>query len=329
MKSIPSCLAALTLVTAVASSTTARAGVTSRTYKLNWHVQVDSIPAGAREARIWVALPQEREEQRVTGLTIRSPYMHSFVKDAVFGNKVAMFTVKNPPSSLGIDLSATVKRAAVGPRPAKITDAERKLYLRKEALVSLSPRIHALADSVGGAAKDRYEFVLGRMDYDKTVPGWGRGDSERACDVGKGNCTDFHSLFLSLSRAEGVPGVFEMGYSMLPEGETAHAGGYHCWAWFYDDASASWVPVDISEADKHPEKAEFFYGHLDADRVLFSRGRDVVLPGMKGTPLNYFPSSAYVEIDGVAKDTGVTRTITYPAVTAEATPTGGAGTSGP
>jgi hypothetical protein len=332
VKSIPSCLAALTFLTAVASSSAAAApsNASSRTYDLRWHVQVDSIPSGAHEARIWVALPQERPEQRILDLTIRAPFKHSFVKDAVFGNRVAMFTVKDPPPSLGIDLSATVKREAVGSRHAKITQAERKLYLRKEALVSLSPRIHALADSVGGTPHDRYEFVLGRMDYDKTVPGWGRGDSERACDVGKGNCTDFHSLFLSLSRAEGVPGVFEMGYSMLPEGEKEHAGGYHCWAWFYDDANTSWVPVDISEADRHPEKAEFFFGHLDANRVLFSRGRDVVLPGMKGSPLNYLPSSAYVEIDGVPQETGVTRTITYPATTAEAAGQGGgSGTSGP
>ena len=329
MKSIPSCLATLILVTAVASASAARAAVPSRTFDLRWHVQVDSIPRGAHEARIWVALPQECPGQHVTGLEIRAPYRHSFAKDAVFGNRVAVFTVKNPPASLAIDLSATVRREAVGPRGAQITQAERKLYLRKEALVSLSPRIHALADSVGGTPHDRYEFVLGRMDYDKTVPGWGRGDSERACDVGKGNCTDFHSLYLSLSRAEGVPGVFEMGYSMLPEGETEHAGGYHCWAWFYDDASASWVPVDISEADRHPEKAEFFFGHLDPDRVLFSRGRDVVLPGMKGKPLNYLPSSAYVEIDGVAH-TGVTRTITYPATTAEdVRPGGGPGPAGP
>ena len=295
MKSTYLCLAAL-LSAAPVSAKTAPAPTTaaapSRTYDLRWHVQVDSIPAGAREARIWVAIPQERPEQRVTNLTIRSPYRHSSVQDAVFKNKVLLFTIPSPPPSVGIDLAATVRREAVGSRHAKLSAEERKLYLRREALVSLSPRIHALADSVGGTPKDRYEFVLNRMDYDKTVPGWGRGDSERACDVGKGNCTDFHSLFLSLSRSEGVPGVFEMGYSMLPEGETDHPGGYHCWAWFYDDPSSSWVPVDISEADRHPEKAEFFFGHLDADRVLFSRGRDIALPGMKGLPLNYLPTGA-------------------------------------
>ena len=71
------------------------------------------------------------------------------------------------------------------------------------------------------------------------------------------------------------------------------------------------MPVDISEADKHPEKASYFYGHLDADRITFSRGRDVVLPGMKGAPLNYLPTGAYVEVDGKLLETGITRTISY------------------
>jgi transglutaminase-like putative cysteine protease len=281
-------------------------------YDLRWKIQVDSIPAGTREAVIWVALPQERPEQRVTDLRIRSDRSYSFVTDPDFENRVARFTISNPPESWSAELSATVERAPVGPRTASLTEDERKLYLREEALVSLSPRIRSLADSVGTSARERYEFVLQRMDYDKTAPGWGRGDSERACAVGKGNCTDFHSLFMSLSRAKGVPAVFEMGYSMLPSGETEKAGGYHCWAWFYDEASASWVPVDISEADKHPEKTAYFFGQLDAERVLFSRGRDIRLPGMKAAPLNYLPAGAYVEVDGTPHQ-AVTRTITYPA----------------
>jgi transglutaminase-like putative cysteine protease len=266
---------------------------------------------------IWVALPQERPEQRVSNLEIRSDASYEIVTDPVFGNRVAKFTILNPASTLSADLSAGVERDPTGARQATITAAERELFLREEALVSLSQRMRSLADSVGANSRRRYEFVLQRMDYDKTTPGWGRGDSERACAVGKGNCTDFHSLFMSLSRAEGVPAVFEMGYSMLPEGETGKVGGYHCWAWFYDDASTSWVPVDISEADKHPEKAEYFFGHLDAERVLFSRGRDIRLPDMKGAPLNYLPAGAYVELDGKAHG-AVTRTITYPASVASA-----------
>jgi hypothetical protein len=70
------------------------------------------------------------------------------------------------------------------------------------------------------------------------------------------------------------------------------------------------VPVDISEADKNPKKVDFFFGNLDSDRISFSRGRDVRLPGMQGPPLNYLPSSAYVEVDGKPFD-GMVRSLSY------------------
>jgi len=282
-----------------------------RTFDLDWSVNVDQIPGGAAQAVLWIAVPQELPEQHVTSIDIDSDAPWTFVEDPTFHNKGAQVVFANPPGSLAVGVHAHVVRKAVEkPRPAKLTSEERALYLRSEALVSLSPGIRALADSIGGTSRTRYDYVLASMDYDKTVPGWGNGDSERACKVGKGNCTDFHSLFMSLSRAEGIPAVFEMGYSTLPEGERNHTGGYHCWAWFYDDTSAAWVPVDISEADKHPDKAEFFFGHLDADRITFSRGRDVRLPGMQGKPLNYLPAGAYVEVDGKPFAT-VRRTLSY------------------
>jgi hypothetical protein len=295
----------------LATLAVARTAPPSRTYDLSWKVTVDSIPAGIREAKVWVALPQELPEQQVSGLELTTQRRWKLVEDPTFHNRVALLVIPKPPAELSIAFKASVTREPVlEPRPAVLTGKERALFLRREALVSLSPRIRALADSVGGTNRSRYDYVLSTMVYDKTAPGWGHGDSERACDVHRGNCTDFHSLFMSLSRAEGVPAVFEMGYATLPEGETDHPGGYHCWAWFYDDFSQAWSPVDISEADQHPERADFLFGHLDAERVAFSRGRDVRVPGMHGKPLNYLPTGAYVEVDGVPFD-GVSRTISY------------------
>jgi len=300
------------LLLAALSSNAARAGEPDdHAYDLKWTVRVEHVRPGSGEAKVWIALPQELQEQRVSRLAITTRYGKRIVQDPTFHNKVALITVPKPPESFVIDLSAHVVRSPVGLRHAALTESQRDLYLRKEALVSLSPRIHALADRIGGTNRDRYNYVLSTMEYDKVAPGWGHGDSERACDVHKGNCTDFHSLFMSLSRAKGVPTLFEMGYPTQPQGETAAAGGYHCWAWFYDDAARAWTPVDISEARKHPEKSEFFYGHLDADRITFSRGRDVKLPGMRGGPLNYLPAGAYVEVDGAPLTEGVTRLLTY------------------
>ena len=74
-------------------------------------------------------------------------------------------------------------------------------------------------------------------------------------------------------------------------------GGYHCWGWFFV-AGKGWVPVDISEADKHPEMKEYYFGNLTADRVAFSVGRDLLLePPQNGPPLNFFVYP-YAEVDG-------------------------------
>jgi hypothetical protein len=48
------------------------------------------------------------------------------------------------------------------------------------------------------------------------------------------------------------------------------------------------------------ERHDYYFGHLDAARVAFAMGRDLVLkPPQKGEPLNYliYP---YAEIDGAA-----------------------------
>ena len=64
--------------------------------------------------------------------------------------------------------------------------------------------------------------------------------------------------------------------------------GYHCWSQFYLPA-AGWVPIDASEAYKHPERREHFFGSQGADRIRFTTGRDLQLgPAQHSGPLNYF-----------------------------------------
>ena len=145
-------------------------------------------------------------------------------------------------------------------------------------------------------ARGMYRDVIARMAYDKTTPGWGRGDTRRACLLGKGNCTDFHSLFISMARAERIPARFKIGV-VIPEGGSGVIAGYHCWAEFYADAQG-WVSVDASEAWKHPELADHYFGSWDANRFLISVGRNIELsPRQQGEPVNIF-LYPYVEVNG-------------------------------
>ena len=197
-------LAALGLIS-IATATTAHAADGARDFDVQWTVEVKDVPPQSREAKVWIAIPQELPAQRVQDLKVHTDYAWTLVEDPDYHNTVVEVTVPDPPTNFSIDLSAKVHRLPVnGPVPAKLGEADEKLYLREEALVSLSPRMHAIADSLPDEHRARYDYVLDLMTYDKVAPGWGKGDSERACDVRKGNCTDFHSLFMSLSRAQNV-----------------------------------------------------------------------------------------------------------------------------
>jgi transglutaminase-like putative cysteine protease len=94
-----------------------------------------------------------------------------------------------------------------------------------------------------------------------------------------------------------LPARFEIGFSIPTEKTAGPIAGYHCWAWFYLDKQC-WLPVDISEANKHPSLKDYYFGNLSADRMTFSTGRDLKLvPPANHEPLN-FMIDPYIELGG-------------------------------
>ncbi|HYX70702.1 MAG TPA: transglutaminase-like domain-containing protein, partial [Terriglobales bacterium] len=142
-----------------------------------------------------------------------------------------------------------------------------------------------------------YDYVFHTLRYDKSGTGWGRGDTLWACDAKHGNCTDFHSLFISMARSQKIPARFEIGFPVPTGKDSGPVAGYHCWADFYVPGHG-WVPVDISEAWKDQPKHDYFFGTLDTQRVQFTLGRDLTLsPRQDGPPVNYLVYP-YVEVAG-------------------------------
>jgi hypothetical protein len=145
-------------------------------------------------------------------------------------------------------------------------------------------------------ARALYDYTFNNMRYDKTGSGWGHGDALWACDSHHGNCTDFHSLFISMARSQHIPAKFEIGFAIPENKPASDVAGYHCWAEFYTRKNG-WFPVDISEAWQQ-EKKEYFFGAHDANRLQFTVGRDLELnPRQHGERLNYF-IYPYAELNG-------------------------------
>lgn len=190
-------------------------------------------------------------------------------------------------------------------RDGEESSAQFVVFKKPDKLVIVDDEIRNLAHEVTAGkpttlekARAIYDYVLGKMTYDKNHPGWGQGSTRHACDVGKGNCTDFHALFNSLCRAQGIASGFEIGlYLPYEKGKDEPLGGYHCWA-FFRVPGKTWVPVDCSEGDRFAERREFFFGGHTSNRVTLSTGRDIMLePRQAGEPLNYF-LNPYAEADG-------------------------------
>ncbi|NQV27943.1 MAG: transglutaminase domain-containing protein [Rhodopirellula sp.] len=257
--------------------------------------------------RVWLPIPPTNQHQSVLIRTSQLPAKATTTRETQYENCMVYFETLAPANGeVRFSMTYDVTRAevkALGRDGKELSAEERQLFLKPNRLVPTTGRpldlLKGLAtpDQPLELGKFLYERVDAHMKYDKSRLGYGNGDSVWACDSQFGNCTDFHSLFISLARAKGLPARFEIGFPIPEARGKGTIDGYHCWAFFHTDQH-DWVPTDISEADKHPEMKDYYFGNLTENRVAFSVGRDVnLVPRQAGEPLNFFVYP-YIEVDG-------------------------------
>ena len=288
-----------------------------RKFEFEYKATVKDIPSGAKKVSIWIPVPHDSPFQQITDMQIDSPYPYQ-IHTAEYGNKILSIGLNNPAqSSFTITMRFNIVRkehVQERLRQANHSGAKEERdpnlarWLQPDRLVPIDGKIKQWAQEVikdAGAKTDLekaraiYNHIISTVKYDKSGQGWGRGDIYYACDARRGNCTDFHAIFIGYCRALGIPARFAIGFPLPADRGAGQVSGYHCWAEFYLK-DTGWVPVDASEAAKNPAKREYFFGAHDENRVEFSIGRDLMLnPKQAGEPLNYF-IYPYAEVDGKA-----------------------------
>ena len=279
----------------------------SRSFVFTYAATVNGLQPGA-PTRVWLPIPCSDETQQIEQLKADVPAGASTATEPRFGNRIlSLILPRDHGSTATFSITYKVTRhealpSSTCPVPASATMSDAAALLRPDARVPVGgePADTLIANRPLPAdpaltARILYDVVDDHLQYRKDKPGWGTGDATWACRSGFGNCTDFHSLFISLARTEKLPAVFQIGFPVGEE-SSGEVKGYHCWAWVKD--GANWSPVDISEANQHPAKRDYYFGRLDANRVAFSVGRDLELvPKQAGPPLNFFVYP-YVEENG-------------------------------
>jgi transglutaminase-like putative cysteine protease len=312
----PACLLTAQ-ATSNAGSDAQKFSAPTRTFQFTYNFTVKDIPSGAKRVRVWVPMPQTDQHQTVRVLAVKAPAKTQMTQEPEYGNRMMYVEMQNPAegkAEFTLEYEVTRREYSRGDyvqlerkdkdhKPA-VVNASMNRLVAPDNLIPTDGKIKALAVDVTGSqtgtiakAKAAYDYFFTTMRYDKTGSGWGRGDALWACDAKHGNCTDFHSPFIGVLRADGIPARFDIGFPLPENKDKGDISGYHCWAEFYA-TKTGWVPVDISEAWKAKEKQDYFFGSVDANRVQFSTGRDITLsPKQNGPALNYFVYP-YVEVDG-------------------------------
>jgi transglutaminase-like putative cysteine protease len=305
--SVPAFLTGGFLLSGLSSFATApEKGPPSRSFQFTYSATVKGLAPG-QTARVWLPVPPCNDEQDVTLVENALPAPGRVGREPQYHNEILFCEARaNEAGEVPLRLvyQATRREVAAGSadgvresagQMARLLRPDRRVPTEGKPLKLIEGKEVPADEMV--AARLCYDVVNDHLRYSKEGTGWGEGDAVWACDNGRGNCSDFHSLFIALARSRKIPAKFEIGFPLPEAKSVGEIASYHCWAKFRP-RDRGWVPVDISEANKNPARRDYFFGRLTPDRIAFSTGRDLdLVPRQAGPPLNFF-IYPYVEVDG-------------------------------
>jgi transglutaminase-like putative cysteine protease len=249
---------------------------------------------------MWLPYPRSDRFQKVTVTNLDVPGSHRVVTDDEFGNRILFVELTPEDSGKPLEIRYHVVRKEKAAYKAPTPDPR---HLQPDERVPLSDKFRKIAQDVTDPqdsdlvnARALYDHTIDRMRYAKFDDQYGKGDAVYACDMQRGNCTDFHSYFMALARSVGIPARFAIGAGIPSQRNEGGMSGYHCWIEFYADGK--WWPVDISEADKYSALSTYYFGHHPANRFTLSHGRDLAVePAPASGPINFL-AYPLLEVDG-------------------------------
>jgi hypothetical protein len=251
------------------------------------------LPDWQGQAHLWIPIASSDTFQEVHSVTMNIPFPYKKKTEARFGNTYIYAKVDDEYAGDTINIDYRVTRKEKSAYPGNDLKAQR--FLGATPFLPVGGQFQQLAEQIiferaaqSPLAKARalYDYISDSLRYAKEGT-YGTADAQYACDAKSGNCTEFHSLFISLARSVSIPARFAVGAAIPTARNEGGITGYHCWAEFY--AEKKWWPIDISEANKYAALSTYYFGHHPANRIEISRGRQIAVdPAPSEGALTFF-----------------------------------------
>jgi sugar lactone lactonase YvrE len=242
-------------------------------------------PSRLKSARIFIAVPSDRESQRLLSPVEFTPKPKELLNDR-YGQPCAVFDLgpmgPSERRDVRMSLDAELKSASHFIFPHRVGSLDdipkdvREAYTGDGTKYDLkSPFLQAKVQeaSLGEKnpywiARKLYDWLIARMEY-KLSGGW--ETAPQVLKRGNGSCSEYTFSFLALCRAAGIPARF-VGSMVVRNDDASWDEVFHRWAEIYLPGYG-WVPVDANAGDKEePFEQARAFGSIENRFLITTAG---------------------------------------------------------
>ena len=255
--------------------------LSTQRYSVHQHLAfTNEGEAKPEKQNLWVALIHDLPPyQKVISRTI-SPNQYTLFTDEA-GNQYAEFDFANHPPGETIDFDieyqVEVNELAydLGTCEGTLLDDYTQAELHIE---SANPQVIALAKELSRGKKSACEQVRAFYNYagDHLVYTYNRNawGAQATFGLMGADCSEYASLVIALSRAEGIPARYYEGLLYLEESEKEAevAQTEHAWLDAYLPGSG-WVAMDPT-LGREPPSRETYFAHYTPNHIIVTSGRN-------------------------------------------------------
>ena len=265
---------------------------------------VNKGPGEPSKHNLWVAVIQDQSPyQEVLTRTI-SPDDYTLVTDE-YGNQYAEFDFADMPagSSIPVEIRYELRVHDVafdldpceGDLPDLFTEPDLHIESNNPQIVELASQLAQGRANKCEVVRAFYDYIGDNLLYSYNGASWG---AQAALGEMGADCTEYSSLLIALSRAEGIPARYLEGLYDAGGDPDTLARREHAWVEIYLPGSG-WTPLDPT-LGRSALTRDANFAHATPNHIIVTRGRNpsTLRGGSYFTHLYWPGQSADIRVEG-------------------------------
>jgi transglutaminase-like putative cysteine protease len=233
-----------------------------------------------------------------------APKKYTLVVDE-YGNQFAEFDFSGQPAGItqtvSIDYHVVVNELAYdlsacqGQLPSEFTQPELHIESANPQIVALANKLSEGTGTVCQQERAFYDYIGNTLVYTPNGENWG---AQAALGPMGSDCTEYTSLLVALSRAQGIPARYYEGLLYMDKATEGAAKTEHVWPDVYLP-SIGWTAMDPT-LGRVLVNRDTYFAHYTPDHIIVTVGvNPSVLRGSSYWSYLYWPGdSTKITVDG-------------------------------